>query len=244
MGLQVYEPTRRACRRGSANSPSTSRTRVRSETTGPTTGTDELPDLTLLPDALGRVVDVERFRGAPCSRSGRSTASTRAGSTGSFGRASSSSRTSSRTRTCTRSGPIALDSAPLHTATSGPRRGAHRGGAVRPRGSSSVCSTTPIHHLPLLGMLNRVTRPGGTMLFETTVDPRPDALVSAGREREGEVCRRSRRFGSSSRGRGGERSRASPTTARARARRSSLREDRRAARRRRSLGRRDAHRPG
>ena len=34
-----------------------------------------------------------------------------------------------------------------------------------------------IHHLPLLGMLNRVTKPGGTMLFETTVDPRPDALV-------------------------------------------------------------------
>ncbi len=34
-----------------------------------------------------------------------------------------------------------------------------------------------IHHLPLLGMLNRVTKPGGTMLFETSVDPRPDALV-------------------------------------------------------------------
>ena len=34
-----------------------------------------------------------------------------------------------------------------------------------------------IHHLPLLGMLNRVTKPGGTMLFETTIDSRPDALV-------------------------------------------------------------------
>lgn len=34
-----------------------------------------------------------------------------------------------------------------------------------------------VHHLELLGMLNRVTRPGGTMLLETTVDPRPDALV-------------------------------------------------------------------
>ena len=32
-------------------------------------------------------------------------------------------------------------------------------------------------HLPLLGMLNRVTRPGGEMLLETTVDPRPDAAV-------------------------------------------------------------------
>ena len=32
-------------------------------------------------------------------------------------------------------------------------------------------------HLPLLGMLNRVTRLGGEMLLETTVDPRPDAAV-------------------------------------------------------------------
>jgi hypothetical protein len=33
------------------------------------------------------------------------------------------------------------------------------------------------HHLPLLTMLNRVTRLGGTMLLETTVDSRPDASV-------------------------------------------------------------------
>lgn len=32
-------------------------------------------------------------------------------------------------------------------------------------------------HLPLLGMLNRVTRQGGEMLLETTIDPRPDAAV-------------------------------------------------------------------
>jgi hypothetical protein len=32
-------------------------------------------------------------------------------------------------------------------------------------------------HLPLLGMLNRVTRRGGEMLLETTVDPRPDSAV-------------------------------------------------------------------
>ena len=32
-------------------------------------------------------------------------------------------------------------------------------------------------HLPLLSMLNRVTRLGGTMLLETTVDGRPDAAV-------------------------------------------------------------------
>jgi SAM-dependent methyltransferase len=34
-----------------------------------------------------------------------------------------------------------------------------------------------IHHLPLLTMLNRATRPGGLMLLETTVDARPDASV-------------------------------------------------------------------
>jgi SAM-dependent methyltransferase len=32
-------------------------------------------------------------------------------------------------------------------------------------------------HLPLLEMLNRVTAPGGEMLLETTVDPRPDASL-------------------------------------------------------------------
>ncbi len=32
-------------------------------------------------------------------------------------------------------------------------------------------------HLPLLSMLNRVTRQGGEMLLETTVDPRPDAAL-------------------------------------------------------------------
>lgn len=32
-------------------------------------------------------------------------------------------------------------------------------------------------HLPLLSMLNRVTSPGGEMLLETTIDPRPDAAL-------------------------------------------------------------------
>lgn len=34
-----------------------------------------------------------------------------------------------------------------------------------------------VHHLELLCMLNRVTRLGGTMLLETTIDHRPDAAV-------------------------------------------------------------------
>jgi len=32
-------------------------------------------------------------------------------------------------------------------------------------------------HLELLGMLNRLTRPGGEMLLETTIDPRPDSAL-------------------------------------------------------------------
>ena len=34
-----------------------------------------------------------------------------------------------------------------------------------------------VYHLPLLVMLNKVTQLGGTVLFETTFDPRPDACV-------------------------------------------------------------------
>jgi hypothetical protein len=34
-----------------------------------------------------------------------------------------------------------------------------------------------VFHLPLLGMLNRVTRLGGEMLLESTIDPRPDAAL-------------------------------------------------------------------
>jgi hypothetical protein len=34
-----------------------------------------------------------------------------------------------------------------------------------------------VHHIELLAMLNRVTRLGGSMLLETTVDSRPDAAV-------------------------------------------------------------------
>ncbi|HSC91310.1 MAG TPA: DUF1698 domain-containing protein [Gaiellaceae bacterium] len=34
-----------------------------------------------------------------------------------------------------------------------------------------------VNHLELLRLLNRVTRPGGTMLLETTIDPREDASV-------------------------------------------------------------------
>jgi len=34
-----------------------------------------------------------------------------------------------------------------------------------------------IHHVQLLSRLNRVTRAGGTMLLETTIDPRSDASV-------------------------------------------------------------------
>ena len=34
-----------------------------------------------------------------------------------------------------------------------------------------------VYHVPMLAALNRVTRLGGSMLLETTIDPRPDASV-------------------------------------------------------------------
>ncbi len=100
-----------------------------------------------------------------------------------------------------------------------------------------------IHHLPLLGMLNRVTKPGGTMLFETTIDPRPRRARAAplARERQGEGrpddpggAARARLDGLAQ----GHALHRLP----ARLDRGALpvREDRRAARRRRPLGRRDS----
>ncbi len=243
MGLQVYEPNPESLPRLDELTEYVEDARPIGDER-PTTATDELPDLTLVPDALGRVVDVAalprrpRARGGPEVRRPRALDRPRAPAV-----ASSSSPTSSRTRTCTRRGSArSTHRTASCTATSARRRSSLE---LEPFDLVFFLGVLyhSIHHLPLLGMLNRVTRPGGTMLFETTVDPRPDALVRLRWPENGKAkgVPTVQAVGSSSPGPDGARS-TRFTDYRRRLERGALpvREDRRAARRRRSLGRRDS----
>ena len=143
----------------------------------PTTATDELPDLTLLPDALGRVVDVERFRGARVLEVGPK-----------YGVHARWIDQALRPSELVFS-DFESDSH-LHAKWVESLERPHRFVYGDLRTANELLELEQfdlvfflgvlyhsIHHLPLLGMLNRVTKPGGTMLFETSIDPRPDALV-------------------------------------------------------------------
>ena len=139
------------------------------------------------PGSARPVVDIERFRGSRVLEVGPKYGNHARWIDASCGRPSSSSRTSHRTSACTRVGRRAREPAPLRL-----RRPPERDELLELEPFDLVFFLGvlyhSIHHLPLLGMLNRVTRPGGTMLFETTIDPRPDASAAAlgTREREGE----------------------------------------------------------
>jgi len=143
----------------------------------PTTATDELPDLTLLPEALGQVLDVARFRGSRVLEVGPK-----------YGVHSRWIDRELRPAELVFS-DFASDRH-LHEPWVGELQSPHRFVYGDLRDASELLEAEPfdlvlflgvlyhsIHHLQLLGMLNRVTRPSGTMLFETTVDPRPDALL-------------------------------------------------------------------
>jgi SAM-dependent methyltransferase len=142
-----------------------------------TTATEELPDLTLLPDSLAEVLDVGRLRGVRILEVGP--------------------KYGVHARWLDRElSPAELvfndfaSDRHLHDAWIGEIHSPHRFVYGDLREARELLELEPfdlvlflgvlyhsIHHLPLLGMLNRVTKQGGTMLFETTVDPRPDALV-------------------------------------------------------------------
>jgi SAM-dependent methyltransferase len=143
----------------------------------PTTAADDVPDLTLVPEALGSVVDVERFRGARVLEVGPK-----------YGIHSLWIDREVRPRELVFS-DFAFDRR-FHDAWVGQLGCPHRFVYGDLREARELLEVEPfdivfflgvlyhsIHHLPLLAMLNRVTRPGGTMLFETTIDPRPDALL-------------------------------------------------------------------
>jgi SAM-dependent methyltransferase len=176
MGLQVYDPSPENLPRLDELTEYVEDPRPIGDER-PTTATDDLPDLTLVPDALDRVIDVDRFRGTRVLEVGP--------------------KYGVHARWIDRElRPSELvfsdfeSDTHLHAKWVDALEQPHRFVYGDLRAADGLLDPPPfdlvfflgvlyhsIHHLPLLGMLNRVTRPGGTMLFETTVDPRPDALV-------------------------------------------------------------------
>jgi SAM-dependent methyltransferase len=176
MGLQVYEPNPENLPRLEELAEYTEDAR-RIGDERPTTATDELPDLTLVPEALGAVVDVARFRGARVLEVGPK-----------YGvharwldrelQPSELVFSDFESDTHLHANWVSSLTSP-HRFVYGDLREARELLDLQPFDLVFFLGVLyhSIHHLPLLGMLNRITKPGGTMLFETTVDPRPDALV-------------------------------------------------------------------
>jgi SAM-dependent methyltransferase len=176
LGLQVYEPSPENLPRLDELTEYVEDPRPVSDAR-PTTATDDLPDLTLLPEALGQVLEVERFRGARVLEVGPKY--------GVHARWIDEELAPSEL--------VFSDFASdrhLHAKWVDSLSRPHRFVYGDLRQAQELLELDQfdlvfflgvlyhsIHHLQLLGMLNRVTKPGGAMLFETTVDPRPDAVV-------------------------------------------------------------------
>jgi SAM-dependent methyltransferase len=176
MGLQVYDPSPENVARLDELTEYDEDPRPISDDR-PTTATEDVPDLTLLPEALGEVLEVEHFRGARILEVGPK-----------YG-------LHSRwiDRELEPSELVFSDFASdqhLHAEWVDSLMRPHRFVYGDLRDARELLDLEPfdlvfflgvlyhsIHHLPLLGMLNRVTKPGGSMLFETTIDPRPDAVL-------------------------------------------------------------------
>jgi SAM-dependent methyltransferase len=176
LGLEVYEPSDENRGRLDQLTEYVEDARpVRDER--PTTATDELPDLTLLPDALADVLDAGSFRGARILEVGPK-----------YG-----IHARWIDRELEPSELVFNDFASdrrLHDEWVGDLACRHRFVYGDLRDAAGLLELEQfdlvfflgvlyhsIHHLALLAMLNRVTRPGGSMLFETTIDPRPDAVL-------------------------------------------------------------------
>jgi len=175
-GLQVYEPNPESLPRLDELTEYVEDARPIGDDR-PTTAAEELPDLTLVPESLGRVVDVERFRGARVLEVGPK-----------YGVHARWIDRELRPSELVFSDFVSDTN--LHAKWVDSLASPHRfvyGDLSR---ADELLDLEPfdlvfflgvlyhsIHHLQLLATLNRVTRPGGTMLFETTIDPRPDALL-------------------------------------------------------------------
>jgi SAM-dependent methyltransferase len=176
LGLQVYEPSTENVARLDELTEYVEDARPVSDKR-PTTASDDLPDLTIVPEALAEVLDADRLRGSRVLEVGPK-----------YG-------VHSRwiDHTLAPSELVLSDFAsdkPLHEQWIGELRSSHRFVYGDLREARELLTLEPfdlvfflgvlyhsIHHLQLLAMLNRVTRIGGSMLFETTIDPRPDALL-------------------------------------------------------------------
>lgn len=176
MGLQVYEPSPENVARLDDLTEYVEDARPIPDKR-PSTAADDVPDLTIVPEALGEVLDVSHFRGVRVLEVGPK-----------YG-------IHSRwiDRELAPSELVFSDFASdrhLHEPWEGDLESGHRFVYGDLREARELLEVErfelvfflgvlyhSIHHIPLLGMLNRVTRASGTMLFETTIDPRPDAVL-------------------------------------------------------------------
>ena len=176
LGLQVYEPSPENIVLLQELTDYVEDARLVGDTR-PTTATDDVPDLTLVPEALAEVLDVSRLRGARVLEVGP--------------------KYGVHARWIDRElEPVELvfsdfaSDRPHHEKWVGELSTPHRFVYGDLREARELLDSEPfdlvfflgvlyhsIHHLPLLAMLNRVTKLGAPMLFETTIDKRPDALL-------------------------------------------------------------------
>ncbi len=143
----------------------------------PSTAWEDVPDLTLVPEALPTVIDVERFRGARVLEVGPK-----------YGVHSLWIDRELQPSEVVFS-DFAADTE-LHDQWVGKLERPHRFVYGDLRTAEELLELEPFdlvfflgvlyhsaHHLDLLSMLNRVTKLGGSMLLESTVDDRSDAIV-------------------------------------------------------------------
>lgn len=176
LGLEVYEPSWESARRlGEHTEYVLDERPVRDKRAG--TESRDVPDLTILPEALGDVLDVERFRGARVLEVGPKY--------GLHARWLDRELRPAELVFC----DFASDRH-LHERWVGEIESPHRFVYGDLRSATELLELEPfdlvlflgvlyhsVHHLPLLAMLNRASRLGGQMLLETTLDPRSDAYL-------------------------------------------------------------------
>jgi hypothetical protein len=176
LGLEVHDPTVHGSERLDGEAEEVVDPRPIADKR-PSTAWEGVPDLTLVPDALPTVIDVERFRGARVLEVGPK-----------YGVHSLWIDRELQPSELVFS-DFAADSA-LHEQWVGDLRSPHRFVYGDLRTADELLALEPFdlvfflgvlyhsaHHLDLLSMLNRVTRLGGSMLLESTVDERSDAIV-------------------------------------------------------------------